>query len=180
MSPELRPLVRDALEAVAAAANDGERDEIERTVEKLLPHLPAVSPHAAEEAERQARLRTRILRDFGAWTAAEIADLAKSSARNRSARAGRWRAEGRIFGVPYRGVCFYLAFQFDEGGKPRPAIAEVIDAFGTADPWQLATWFVLANPRLDRRLPVDVLATEPAAVGRAARADALGGRGVTG
>jgi hypothetical protein len=171
-APELRPTVQQAIEALAAAANQGERDEVERLVEKLLPDLEVVSPHAVEEAKRQARVRSRILRDFGAWTAGEVADLARSTAANRSSLAGRWRAQDRIFGVPYRGAWFYLAFQFGEDGRPLPVICEVVRSFTGLDAWSIASWFVVANPGLDRRRPVDQLRSDPEAVTRAARADA--------
>jgi hypothetical protein len=176
-SPELRPTVRQAIEALAEAANQGERDEVERLVQNLLPHLEVVSPHAVEEARRQVRVRSRILRDFGAWTAAEVADLAHSTASNRSSLAGRWRAQGRIFGVPYRGTWFYLAFQFGDDSRPLPAVAGILRALAGMDPWSIASWFVVANPGLDRRRPVDLLVSEAHLVQRAADADAAVQRG---
>jgi hypothetical protein len=176
-SPELRPAMQHAIEALADAANQGERDEVERLVAKFVPDLAGVSPHAVEEAKRQARVRARILRDFGAWTAAEVADLARSTAANRSSLAGRWRAQDRIFGVPYQGTWFYLAFQFGDDGRPLPVVARVLQAFKDRDPWSIASWFVVAHPGLDRRRPVDLLTSDGAGVERAALADAAVERG---
>jgi hypothetical protein len=124
-------------------------------------------------AGHHARLRTRVLRDFGALSAAQVADMGGSTAGNRSQLGYRWRHEGRIFAVSYGGASWYLPFQFDLEGRPLPVIAEVLRALEGWDDWDVAVWFVRPNGWLDRQCPVDFLGNHPDWVVAAALADAV-------
>lgn len=79
----------------------------------------------------------------------EVAKGAGSDAKNAAALATRWRKEQRVFAVAWGGELRYPTFQFDDAGKPLPAIKSVIDAFGPGvSPWQLAVWFATPSPYL--------------------------------
>jgi len=171
-SSDIRDSVARAVTQLAQAVNNGQRVATERLVEALLPALDVPKPALLESARKQAMQRTRILRDFGGVTANDIAAMAGSSAGNRSQLAYRWRKERRVFGVPHRGVTYYLSFQFDDDGQPLPVIAEVLRAIGTRDPWDVAAWFVLPCGLLDQRPPVELLSTAPIDVIAAAQHDA--------
>jgi hypothetical protein len=173
--PELRDLVTRAVEELARTVNEATHQNVEVLVESLLPSIEIPSLAASEEARRQAHLRERIMSDFGAWSAAEVASLAGSTAANRFQLAHKWNKEGRIFRVPYHGVWLYLGFQFDENGRPLPVVADVLRALAPSRPWELAEWFVLGNGCLGRERPVDLLVKDPVAVVSAARFDATRG-----
>lgn len=170
--PEIRPTFRQAVDRLVAAANEGHRLRIEELVEALLPRIDVPPPAALEQARRQAVVRLRLLRDFGAYSAEEVSELAGSRAINRSALASRWRREGRILAVPYDNREHYFDFQFDEAGQPRPAMADVLAVLGGWPPWEVALWFVSDNPWLERRRPADLLTEQGCRVARAAAADA--------
>lgn len=86
------------------------------------PQHEPPAPAALLQARRNAQARKQLLDEFGALKAVEVADLAGSTAENRSATANRWRHEGRIFGVRYQDAVYYPGFQFADDGQPLPAI----------------------------------------------------------
>ena len=171
----LEGVVADARGALEAAADDerGRRRDgrLERVVEALLPDDIPTAP-AVWHAQRSAEARLELLREWGAWSAGELADRAGSTAGNRSALASSWRASGRALGVEWNGRTVYPAFQFAADGQPRPMIARVLAQLrraGLSD-WQTALWFTSATGWLDDRRPVDLLEDEPEAVEAAAAA----------
>lgn len=149
-------------------------EEVEELAAAMTPDVPVPTPPVVLQARRNAEARTALLEEFGALTAAEVADLAGSEAKNTSALAGRWRREGRLLAVTHHGTLFYPGFQFDSSGKPKPVIAGALQYLGSPDvtDWQRALWFTSANGWLGGRRPVDVLDDEGDAVVAAAR-DAL-------
>lgn len=172
-SEEVRPALMRAIEQVVDAANSGWEMRTEALVQELLePEAPTAE--AVEDAKRQAKLRTRLVRDFGAYTGREVAAMAGSGALNRFQVAHRWKKDGRVFGVPYQGDTVYLTFQFGDDGRPLPVIREVLRALAGWAPWDLAGWFVFRNRRLEQRRPVDLLERDPEAVIAAARAEGRG------
>jgi hypothetical protein len=154
------------------AAKAGE--EIDGLATAMTPDVPVPTPPIVLQARRNAEARATMLEEFGALTAAEVADLAGSEAKNTSALAGRWRREGRVLAVAHHGTLYYPGFQFDDSGKPKPAIADVLKHLAAPDvtAWQQALWFTSANGWLRGRRPVDLLDDEDEAVIAAAR-DAL-------
>ncbi len=120
-------------------------------------------------ARRNAEARTELLGEFGALTSSEVADLAGSKAANRAALANRWRKERRVFAITHHGQIYFAGFQFGADGRPLPAVAEVLSAFGDDEGWQTALWFTAANGWLDGARPVDLLTNDPAEVAKAAR-----------
>ena len=152
----------------AARAAEG----VEELAEAMTPDVDIPKPAVVLQARRNAEARAAMLEEFGALTAAEVADLAGSEAKNTSALAGRWRREGRLVAVEHHGTVYYPGFQFDSTGKPRPEIAEVLRYLSSPDvtPWQQALWFTSANGWLGGRRPVDLLDDQGNAVVAAAEA----------
>ncbi len=169
---ETRTAVRRAVGRLVAAINEGHEVLIEELVESLLPRIHVPPPATLEQARRQAVVRLRLLRDVGAYSADHVAELAGSRAANRSALASRWRRERRIFAVPYDNRELYLGFQFDDAGRPLPAVAPVLAVLTSWPPWDVALWFFSDNPWLERRRPADLLVDQAQRVTRAAEADA--------
>lgn len=127
---------------------------------KLLPNPKEMEQIGARQARRFAAARRAFLKEFG-------------SLDQSSMDWERLRRENRIFTVTHRGATHVPSFQFDEKGKPRPAIAKVIQILGkdTSD-WGLALWFTAASERLDGRRPVDLLSSQPDQVVQAAEQEA--------
>ena len=137
----------------------------------ITPDVPLPEPAVLLQARRNAEARAALLTEFGALTAAQVAELSGSDAKNRSAIAGRWRREGRLVAVDHHGKTYYPGFQFDADGHPRPVVAEALEHLSASSvtPWQQALWFTTANGWLDGRRPVDVLDDDPGAIVAAAR-----------
>jgi hypothetical protein len=167
------PRLVDAIARLVSAVNDGSAIDLDGLVDELVI-APEVTAPLVDAVRRAADFRSRVLRDFGSFGAAEVADLAAGAGgRVRSAGiARRWRAEGKIFAVPVRGNLRHLAFQFDEHGQPLAGVADVLSVIGAWPPWQIATWFVTAHPMLDHQQPATLLRDRPATVVAAARHDA--------
>lgn len=141
----IRPKARDV---VRQAAQDDDRLRFEGLIETFRSKLDLPRPASVAQALRNADLRTAFLAEVGVLTAAEVAQLAGSKAKNSSALAGRWRSERRIFAVPWGGELLYPAFQFADGG-PRPLIARVLQSFGERpSDWEIALWFATPSPYL--------------------------------
>lgn len=166
---DVAPDVAEAIRKLVSEANEAESLQFERLVTALTPPMPPPSPVEVERARHEAALRMRVLRDFGAHTAAEVAALGGSASGNRSQLAYRWRKQGRVFAVTHRGAALYLSFQFGADGQPLPAVADVLEALKGRRPWEVARWFVEPHGVLDRARPVDLLTDDPAAVAAAAR-----------
>jgi hypothetical protein len=148
-----------------------EHPRFEALVESLRSKLDLPRPAGVIQALRNAELRTAFVAEVGALTAAEVAQLAGSRAKNSSALAGRWRTERRIFAVPWGGDLLYPAFQFAHG-EPRPTIARVLQAFGQRPSgWEVALWFATPSPYLPHNArPLEWL-DDPDALVAAARAE---------
>jgi len=155
---ELLATLQRAVRQVAAAVQAGRERLIDETIATLVAAIEVPAPAVLEHARQEARLRERIFKDFGAIRASK-----------RSQSAARWRRQGRVFAVRHGGYSWYLGFQFDDAGRPVPVVADVLRVLDGWSPWQLARWFVGANPWLERRRPADVLGAEPDGVLRAAR-----------
>lgn len=129
-----------------------------------------VSSPAAQQALRNAEARQELLDEFGVLDSKEVARLAGSTAKNRSATVSRYLATGQIFAIEHRGSRYYPAFQFDTNGRPRPVISQVLLALQPygLDGWEVALWFTTASGWLDDRRPVDLLDEDPAEIVTAA------------
>ncbi len=125
---------------------------------------PAFDTAQLEQAVQNAWLRDRFLAETETASSEAIAALGHSRSANRSALAYRWREQGRIFGVPYRGGFRYPLFQLDlERGRPREVVREVLGILGgRLGDWGTALWFTGANAWIEGRRPMDVLDDPPA------------------
>jgi len=146
-------------------------EEVDELAEAMTPDVAIPTPTVVLQARRNAEARAAMLEEFGALTAAEVAELAGSEAKNSSALAGRWRREGRVLAVEHHGTVYYPGFQFDSSGKPRPEIAGVLRYLSSPDvtSWQQVLWFTSANGWLGGRRPVDLLDDDGDAVVAAAK-----------
>ena len=160
-----------AVEQLVAACNTGTRAVLEQLIDDVMAGQQVPGPSAVAAAAHRAQARIRLLRDFGGFTSAEIADRAGSSAANRSQLASRWRSRKRVFAVRFQGQLLYPGFQFSARGLPLPVIGEVLRVFDGWAPWDVAEWFVLSNGLLGRHAPVHLLQKAPDEVVEAARFD---------
>jgi hypothetical protein len=160
----------DADIALVFRSSAGEADSLSDLTRAMTPMTRVPTAPVVLQARRNAQARSALLEEFGALTSAQVAELAGSGAKNASALASRWRREGRLVAVEHHRTVYFPAFQFDDDGKPKPAVGEVLEQLGTADlsAWQQALWFTTANGWLDGRRPVDVLDESSGAVVAAA------------
>lgn len=123
---------------------------------------------------QNARMRHEFMREVGALTSQDVAELSQSQAKNRAAHAHRAKTENKLFAVEYQGDQRYPAFQFDaQTGKPKPIIKQMLELLNSQwSGWQLALWFVTPNGYLDDQTPMDRLDASPEAVMEALRKEA--------
>lgn len=157
-------LLKDRLESIDEA-------EMLRLIDVAMPTLlDRPPPEAIEQARRNAQARNDFLRQYEVLEAEEVHALYGSRAKNKSALAARWRAEGRSFAVEHEGRLLYPAFQFDAQGRPKSIIADILVALGDrVGGWQIALWLVSPNAWLDGAKPLDLLDDDPDRVLDAAR-----------
>jgi hypothetical protein len=175
-SEQYRTAVGHAMEQLADAgvAADPDRQALYAIVDKLLPnvrarhlerkieqlldvladtHDPMAEFHTAVAADNTA-IRQRFMHDVETLTSAEVAARAGHEAKNRHQTAARWKAQARVFAVPYQGQDRYPTFQFDADGKPLPLIKKVLEVLpASRTPWQTAFWFVSSNSWLGGPAP---------------------------
>jgi hypothetical protein len=147
-----------------------QKEQSERLINAMFTTAVTVSPAAAQQALRNAEARQELLDEFGVLDSEQVAQLAGSTAKNRSATVSRYLAAGQVFSIEHNGARYYPAFQFDANGRPRPAIAQVLRALAPygLDGWETALWFTTASGWLDDRRPVDLLDEDPAEIVAAA------------
>jgi hypothetical protein len=145
----------------------GTREEVLRA---LLPvQRLTLSPAMLEQVQRNAEAQAELADEFGLLSSGDVAELAGSTASNRAATANRWSSGHKVFTVDVDGTQRFPAFQFDESGKPRPVIADLLAAVGDRlTGWELALWFTSSNDWLGELRPVDVLDSDPELVVEAA------------
>ncbi len=141
---------------------------IEALLGVLLPQDP--TPLARRDLELDnAGLRAEFLKTVPCLTAGDLSDMAGHEAKNRSVTASRWKAQGRIFSVPFQRAELYPAFQFADG-EPIAAMARVLAALpASMSNWQRAFWFTSPNGWLGGDKPSARLADPVAVVVAATR-----------
>lgn len=148
-----------------------QEDRITKLVEALILGEPRSAIEAEIEADNAA-LRARYLSTIPSYTAADLHRLAGSRAANKSALAGGWKDNGRVFAVPFQGIDRFPAFQFADG-QPRAVIKTILATLpAQMTPWQIALWFASGNGWLEGRTPQDCLNQTKALTYAAAQLDA--------
>ncbi|MGH2445015.1 MAG: hypothetical protein ACRDGD_03130 [Candidatus Limnocylindria bacterium] len=144
---------------LAAAGNEAEREE--RILNALLPPAESVSEVALTQLRWNAVARDEALREFGAFTSAQLAELRRAQTTNPHATTSRWLSAGRLFALDAPSGRLFPAFQFADG-QPRPVIAAVLKQLGSRlGDWELLLWFTGSSGYLDGRRPVDLLDVDP-------------------
>lgn len=179
--PGLAQAIQEGVQALVTLApalvKNRQQARLRELVDALVPEVPPAKALLIQ-ARMTAQARTAVLQESGPWlTGPQIARLAGFSESNPSAQPSRWKRSGAIFSLSHQGCDYFPAYALDEadGWRPRPAMADVLRAFGQAkDGWGLAYWFASVNGFLGGRRPQDVLATDPQAVVAAAQDELLG------
>jgi hypothetical protein len=172
----LEDLVRQVAEFFPQLVRQRQNQALEKIVNALLPEV-AIPDVALAQARMMVDAKTTILKSGDLVTASDIAKLAGYSANNPSAQPNRWKREGAIFAIHYKGTDYFpmYALDPDENYRPYKALAEVLRTFGeTKDSWGLAFWFAGLNSFLDDERPQDLLGTHPEQVIAAARDEVEG------
>jgi hypothetical protein len=108
-----------------------------------------------------AKSRAEAVAEFGAFTAAQLAEQRGVDTTNPHATVSRWLHEGRVFAVDSGHGRLFPAFQFEDG-KPRPVIGRILAALdGQLSGWAPLLWFTASNGYLEGARPVDRLGTDP-------------------
>ena len=179
LKPEQWHLEERIFEALDLLASMVEQKTAKLTSEKirglsefLISDVKLPGSAIAEVTMRADTVRHLI--EKGKWlTAAEIAKKGDYSKSNPAAPANRWKKEGKVYAVTFKGQDLFAAYQFDKAMKPLPVLAGLLKALGKSDPWKIAAWFGSANGWLRGKRPQDCL-DDPAAVLEAAKQEAAG------
>ncbi len=159
-------LSSDAVDSAEAMS----RSESSALIEAILLQEVFPSPAVVLQARRNAEARMQLLSEFGGSSRGEIGE----GAGGRAVHVDRWKQEGRIFSVSYRGEELFPGFQFNDRGEPREVMRKIITVLCGCSSWELALWFIAANGWLNGRRPVDLLDVDPEADAVAARQLAAG------
>jgi len=118
---------------------------------------------ATATAPKRESLAWRIafVSHYPCLSAAEVADESGNTAKNRSALASRWAAEGKIFSIRFQSQTLYPGFQFRHG-EPIPAIAGILKEIAAPfTGWDVAFFLTSPNAYLDGKQPLELLRTDP-------------------
>lgn len=156
---------------VAQTIDMQDKGQTERLVNAMFTQSSTVTSAAALQAKLNAEARQELIDEFGLYDSEQVAHIAGSTAKNRSAIASRWLAAGRLFAIEYLGSRYYPTFQFGTNGRPKPIIKPILEALRPygLDGWEIALWFTTATGWLDDERPVDRLTTTPDLVVEAAQ-----------
>jgi hypothetical protein len=116
----------------------------------------------SEGLDRESRAwREHFMSHYKGLSAAQVAEEAGNTAKNRSAIASRWASEKKIFGVRFQNQTLYPAFQFKDG-EPIQVIADILKEMPSSfTGWDLAFFLTSPNSYLDGKLPVELLKSKP-------------------
>jgi len=133
--------------------------ELEELADRYAPDIDIPTPPMIDQVRRNVALRARLLAEFGAVDAEEVADLVQSAARRRTATVENWRRACRVVAVRWLGRTLVPGFQLLKDGQPDPnlrPVFEVLHEQGFGD-WESALWWTVPSPALDGARPVDLL-----------------------
>ena len=133
----------------------------------------AFAPATGLSFDAQYSTMDRAYARRGGWTSGDdVARLLRRRFEQPVSTLARWIVARRIVSFDCHGQTLVPLFQFDLADmSPRPGVLEVVAQLtDTLDDLALALWFATANAWLDGETPVDAIATDQAAVSRAALA----------
>ena len=158
---EVVPLFRQSIQ-------DGRIEELKRAAKVYRPRVEIRSVDT-QLMEMQKNAAEAILQGSEWLPAIQVGKLAERSASNPAALANRWKREGKLFTISWKGKDWYPRYAFDDVIQPRPVIAEVMRIFGAGmDPWRIAAWFESSNAWLGGLKPRELM-NEPERIVAAAR-----------
>ncbi|MDN5753223.1 MAG: hypothetical protein L0H15_08065 [Nitrosospira sp.] len=167
-SISVRDFVMEVVPLFRQSIHDGRIEELKRAAKVYRPSVEIRSVDT-QLMEMQKNAAEAILQGSEWLSAIQVGELAQRSASNPAALANRWKKEGKLFSISWRGKDWYPRYAFDDVIQPRRVIAEVIEVFGTEmDPWRIAAWFESSNAWLGGSKPRDLM-NEPERVVAAAR-----------
>jgi len=165
---EARDFVREVVPLFCQSIHNGRIDELKRAAAVYRPRVEIRSVDT-QLMEMQKNAAEAILQGAEWLPAIQVGKLAERSASNPAALANRWKKEGKLFSISWKGKDWYPRYAFDAMVQPRPVIAEVIKIFGAyMDPWRVAAWFESSNAWLGGLKPRDLM-NEPERIVAAAR-----------
>ncbi|MHB8451664.1 MAG: hypothetical protein ACYDAQ_14655 [Mycobacteriales bacterium] len=121
----------------------------------MSPPAPAV----LDQARRNIALQVGLLEEFGAVSAAELAELTRSRALRPATVVDNWRRAGKIVAVRWHGDTLVPGFLVTDDAVPDPVAKpalRILHDQGFSD-WQAALWWVVPARALDGARPVDLL-----------------------
>jgi hypothetical protein len=168
-------VLREVAQMIDLLVADRSQKKWHALVEALTPDVE-LSRNKVVEAEMLADARSIVLESKDYVKATAIAGSASYSSKNPSSQPNRWKRNGQIFAIHYKGVDLYPAYALDhsEGVRPLPIMSEILKHLADKDDWQKAFWFEGLNSYLKNRKPKQLLRTHPAEVLRAAELEAVG------
>jgi hypothetical protein len=129
---------------------------------------PVSAAGIADPVANAIEIRERLKRSVNLIDAAKWAKW-RGVQSNPSAALGKYKKSKRIFAVRSGNRDLYPAFQFAENAEPLQVVQKILKIVPKeAQGWSLLSWFEARNALLKSRKPSEVLASEPAAVLRAA------------
>lgn len=150
-------------ESVARRAAQAEVDRVAGVTTFTIQIEKAAQPPSRllYDAAIDREKRWRSIEDrFGLYTAAQVADIAGSVARNRSEYATARHRKGALMAIRRRGQLLFPGFQFDpSSGEVRPVVPQLIVVFTSAG-WtheSIIQWCAAPQGYLDDVVPADVM-----------------------
>ncbi|MFM9968564.1 MAG: hypothetical protein ACKVQK_09225 [Burkholderiales bacterium] len=165
----LASMVPDVLDAVRARLGDQAR----RVALAYAPEVEIRRPNF-KMLEMQKTAAEAVLQGSEWMTAEEVGRLAKRSPSNRAALANRWKREGKVFAVNWKGKDWFPRYAFDGTVQPQPVMGILLKTLGASmDPWRIAAWFESSNGALGGRRPREVMDSPDALIAAASRKGGL-------
>lgn len=167
----LKSVLATKLPALVRAARQSNAEErIEKLLKAIAPDDP-IAKFDLQMAEETTALRQEFLAEHKPLTSKEVSARANFSSSNAYQAVHRWKSDGKIFSIKHDGRELYPPFQFDDDGRPKPIIRELLKIFArypARTDWDNALWFAAENDWLDGATPIELLDSEPELVKDAA------------
>jgi len=128
-------------------------------IARYAPDVDVPPPAVLDQARRNLELQASLLSEFGAVTAAELAQLTGSRARRPSTVVDNWRRAHKSVAVRWHGDTLIPGFLVTPEAQPDPLAQAALRILADQrfSDWQAALWWVVPAPALDGTRPVDLL-----------------------